>query len=401
MSRSIIAAGMLASASLLMWSQSATATVNVQCPGDRDGDAVIDRVDSAHPNAKCMHITAGDGFIRSADGKDQYIFGFNNVTGISEDDVMSAGRLAANFSAPSIILDEGDEFFLTISNVPFAARPDLFDAHTVHWHGYPNAAVVFDGEPEGSFGVNPGSSFTYFYRVGTPGTFMYHCHQEATEHMQMGMLGNLYVRPAQNRLPGGTSLGNHTHLDGHKYVYNDGDGSTRYDVEYPIQLAGFDSAFHTASVSTQPLPFALMRDNYPMINGRGYPDTVNPQPVLNADGKPSQPLSALVKATQGQRILLRMSSLDVTRYFTVTAGGLPMRVVGRGAAILRGGGAAAGKNVAYTTASVTLGGGEAVDVIIDTTGVPRGTYPLHAANLHYLANGDQDMGGMMTEIVVE
>ena len=28
---------------------------------------------------------------------------------------------------------------------------------------------------------------------------MYHCHVEAAEHMQMGMLGNLFVRPRQNK----------------------------------------------------------------------------------------------------------------------------------------------------------------------------------------------------------
>ena len=29
-------------------------------------------------------------------------------------------------------------------------------------------------------------------------------------------------------------------------------------------------------MSVQPLPFATMQDSYPMLNGRGYPDTVNP-----------------------------------------------------------------------------------------------------------------------------
>jgi hypothetical protein len=48
-------------------------------------------------------------------------------------------------------------------------------------------------------------------------------------------------------------------------------------VEFPIQLGSFDGAFHDASENTQPLPFALMVDNYPMINGRGYPDTVDPR----------------------------------------------------------------------------------------------------------------------------
>ena len=54
--------------------------------------------------------------------------------------------------------------------------------------------------------------------------------------MQMGMLGNLYVQAGQNDLADGTDLNGFTHHTGDKYVYNDGDGSTFYDVEYPIQI---------------------------------------------------------------------------------------------------------------------------------------------------------------------
>jgi FtsP/CotA-like multicopper oxidase with cupredoxin domain len=58
--------------------------------------------------------------------------------------------------------------------------------------------------PDASISINMGATLTYFYNVVEPGTYMYHCHVEATEHMQMGMLGNLYVRPVQNKLPAGT-----------------------------------------------------------------------------------------------------------------------------------------------------------------------------------------------------
>jgi hypothetical protein len=52
----------------------------------------------------------------------------------------------------------------------------------------------------------------------------------------------------------------------------------------------------------------------------------------------------------------------------------------------------------YETGSVTLGGGESVDVIINTDGVTPGTYFLYTTNLNYLSNNDEDFGGMMTEI---
>jgi len=37
-------------------------------------------------------------------------------------------------------------------------------------------------------------------------------------------------------------------------------------------------------------------------------------------------------------------------------------------------------------------------VILDTAGVPPGTYCLYGTNLNQLSNDNEDFGGMMTEI---
>lgn len=389
-----------------MFATTGYAAVFVQCPGDTDGDAKWTGTEVRPANTTCMHLTAGDGFLTMADGRNLYGFGFTDVTGTAASQIVM-DSLAANFSAPSIELQEGQDFYLTLTNVGMTMRPDLFDPHTVHFHGFPEQPPVFDGMPEGSFGVNMGSSVTYFYRLNDPGTYMYHCHQEATEHMQMGMLGNLYVKPRQD----GTPI-NHQNKTYTKFVYNDRDGSTGYDVSKALQLSSMDHVFHELHLSVQPLPFAEMTDTYAMINGRGYPDTVNPLPLptpsengesLN-NGTQSQPVSSLVTATKGERILLRLSNLSVTNYYTVTAQGLPLKVVGAGAAQLRGPevtpGMNDGKDLYYETTSVTLGGGESVEVLIDTKDVEAGTYFLYTTNLNYLSNFDQDNGGMMTEIVI-
>ena len=375
----------------------ASAAVFVQCPGDTNGDAVPEA--GGDPSVVCKHLTAGDGFATMADGRVLYTFGFSDVTGVPPDQAIGNGILAANFPGPTIELQQGDKFYLTLTNVGMAMRPDLFDPHTVHFHGFPQAAPVFDGMPEGSFGVNMGSSLTYFYNVAEPGTFLYHCHMEATEHMQMGMLGQLYVRPAQDGTLKTYNGRNYT-----RFVYNDGDGSTGYDKSYALQLSSFDHVYHELHLGVQPLPFANMKDTYAMINGRGYPDTTNPAalpaPAENG-GLVSQKISSLItldRAMEGEKLLLRLTNLSITRYFTVGALGLPMRVVGSGAHIARGPG---GKDVSYDTTSVTIGGGETADVIIDTAGVPAGTYFLYTSNLNYLSNNDQDFGGMMTEIVIQ
>lgn len=396
----------------------AHAVFNVQCPGDSDGDAVVDG--AAPANIKCMHLTGGDGFTKMADGTSMYSFGFANLTGIptvpASNAIQANGLFHAAWPAPTIVLNEGDEFYLTLSNLGMTMRPDLFDPHSVHFHGFPQAAAFFDGEPESTFGVNMGGSVTYYYSVREPGTYLYHCHVEAAEHMQMGMLGNLYVHPAQD----GTPLGGFS-----QFVFNDGDGSTGYSTgkEFPLQLSSFDSKFHEANLKVQLAPgvnrFAGMKDDYAMINGRGYPDSVAPIADANnaamipdagklPEAAPapdnidfqSQIMGSKVTAKVGDKVLLRLSNVSVTAFYTVTAQGLPMQVVGQGARILRGGGEVTGRNLYFNTSSVTLGGGEANEVLIDTTGIAPGTYFLYTTNLNNLSNGNEDNGGMMTEIEI-
>jgi FtsP/CotA-like multicopper oxidase with cupredoxin domain len=365
---------------------------------------------------KCMHLAGGDGMVTMADGDPIYIFGFAKIPmpgealpeGGNAPDLgngyagwaMDYGILAAEAPAPTIVVDEDDELFLTLTNVGMAMRPDLFDGHTVHWHGFPEASSVFDGVPDASIAVNMGASLTYYYNVKDAGTYMYHCHVEATEHMQMGMLGNLYVRPRQNRLADGTALNlngsNFLHAEGNTYAYNDGDGSTVYDREYPIQIGSFDKGFHDASYTVQPLPFSDMKDTYFLLNGRGYPDTVAAEDAVTTGGENRQPVSSLIEATAGERILLRVSNLNVTQFNTLGTNGPAMEVVALDARLLR---ADDDTNMYYKTNSLTLGGGQSADVIIDTTGLTPGTtFFLYSTNLEMLANHRDNFGGMMTEI---
>jgi hypothetical protein len=186
-----------------------------------------------------------------------------------------------------------------------------------------------------------------------------------------------------------------------KFAYNDGDGTTAYDVEYPLQIHGFDPNFHFVGMTFNPEAFADMKDKYFLLNGRSYPDTVatGPLETQSADGVKhfSQPLSARIDITAGQKALLRISDLDVSEYQTLASLGIPMKVIGYNAKLLRD---QAGNNMYYTTNSITLGGGESLDVILDTTGVPTGTYYLYTPNLDHLSNDAENFGGLMTEVHV-
>src|ERR1700751_2404145 len=403
-------------------------------------------------------------------------FTYNGAVGLSPDtDAIAAGKCAApcldghvdprqimdvgvmngNMPAPLMAIDEDDEFFLTLSNVGMIMRPDLFEQHTVHFHGYPNASSFYDGVPDASVAINIGGSMTYYYLAPDAGTYFWHCHITPPEHLQMGMVGQLYVRPRQNRVPSGNNLHDslvtqqgdlRTKCDSNdvlcsnpvpaanaatraaagtlcaggsapvsaqpKYVYNDGDGTTCYAVGYPIQIHGFDPNFHFVGMTFNPEGFADMKDKYFLLNGRSYPDTVaaGPQMTQSSDGRVhySQPLPAIINIPQGGRALLRISDLSVSEYATLQSMLIPMKVVGFNAKLLRD---QSGNNTEYFTNSITLGGGESLDVILDvsdascgSTGCSSTLYPagsvfyLYTPQLDHLSNDAENFGGLMTEV---
>src|SRR4029077_3794943 len=120
--------------------------------------------------------------------------------------IMNTGVMNGNIPAPLVAFDEDDELFLTLTNVGMIMRPDLFEQHTIHFHGYPNASSFYDGVPDASLAINIGGSFTYYYLAPDAGTYFWHCHITPPEHLQMGMVGQLHVRPRQDRVPSGGSL---------------------------------------------------------------------------------------------------------------------------------------------------------------------------------------------------
>jgi hypothetical protein len=370
--------------------------------------------------------------------------------------IMDVGVMNGNIPAPLVAFDEDDEMFLTLTNVGMIMRPDLFEQHTIHFHGYPNASAVYDGVPDASVAINIGGSFTYYYLAPDAGTYFWHCHITPPEHLQMGMVGQLYVRPRQNRVPSGTNLftalqqqngvaTGQTVVDlrtacnpaadilcsatlpaintgatqgtdklgaSQKYTYNDGDGTTAYDVEYPLQIHGFDPNFHFVGMTFNPEAFADMKDKFFLLNGRSYPDTVTPGPMAtqSSDGRMhySQPLPAIINIPAGGRALLRIADLDVSEYQTLASLGIPMKEVGFNAKLLRD---QAGNNMEFYTNSITLGGGESLDVLLDasdagcgSTGCAAQLYPagstfyLYTPNLDHLSNDQENFGGLMTEV---
>ena len=172
------------------------ADVSPQCPGDANGDAIPDG--PVAPNVKCLHLGAGDGFVTMADGRPMYMFGFADLTGIAAGRGDDGRHARGQLPGPDHHGERGRRA------VPHphqrrdgdAPRP-LRPAHRPLPRVPQRLAGRSTAMPDGSIAINMGATLTYYYAIAEPGTYMYHCHVEATEHMQMGMLGNLYVRPGR------------------------------------------------------------------------------------------------------------------------------------------------------------------------------------------------------------
>ena len=336
-----------------------------------------------------------------------YIFGFANLTGLADNEITTQ-KMQAQHAAPLFWTQQGVPFRLKLTNLGLQIRPDLIDAHTVHWHGFRNVIPFFDGEPGTSVSVPPGRDFTYIYNVHEPGTYMYHCHVEDVEHVQMGMTGLVFVRPAQD--------GDTTFYPTGKYAYNDGDGSTGFDREFAMFMSEVWAEAHWADSHLQLPEWSDYKADFSLLNGRVWPDTLAPNGYVdpfnpNRDanlnliapaGRPElqyQPYSSLVNCNEGDRVLLRFANLGFRRQ-SMTLTGIKMRVVGKDATLLRG---RYGEDLSYETDSIAIGAGESYDVIFTAPAHqgadPYNTYLLFNRSYSRGVNG-AGHGGQMTEIRV-
>ena len=344
-----------------------------------------------------------------------YIFGFRNITFPGHTDPEKAAMRAAQknhaqHNAPMFWLDQFDpaapkDFRMNLTNLGLAQRPDLFDAHTIHWHGFRNVITFFDGEPTGSIAVTTGRVFQYVYRPRDPGTYMFHCHVEDVEHVHMGMTGPVWVRPLFNKT-----------YPGRKFVYND--LATEYDREFPMFCSEVWGDSHWADAHIQLPEWSDYDPDFCLLNGRVYPDTLAPNapfdgqtnsltPLTTAEGdllppvgRPElqyQPYSALVTCNAGDRVLLRFANLGF-KESAMTLVGLKMRVVGKDATPMKG---RDNTDTSYEASTVSFGAGESIDAIFTAppkNGPGYDTYVLY--DRAYERTNNLGGGGRRTEIRV-
>jgi FtsP/CotA-like multicopper oxidase with cupredoxin domain len=376
-----------------------------------------------------------------------YIFGFRNITGLNKTQI-SKQKMKAQHNTPLFWVNQYDEsvidpvtdmpkeFHLQLTNLGLALRPDLTDSHTVHWHGFRNVIPFYDGEPSTSLSVPVGSNFTYVYRPREPGTYMYHCHVEDVEHVHMGMTSLVFVRPIQDGTSYEYPLGSGKVYT--KFAYNDNDGSTGYDREFALFVSEVWAEAHWADSHIQLPEWTDYHVDFALLNGRVYPDTLAPNgsidpfnPVTDAHGDliappghpelQYQPNSSLITCEAGDRVLLRFAHLGF-KDVAMTLTGIPMRVIGRDATLMRGINAAGmrgndtadpgyvpGADTSYETDTLMFGAGESFDALFTAPAFSGGsgssgqgydTYVLYNRRYALADNLASGYGGQRTEVHV-
>jgi FtsP/CotA-like multicopper oxidase with cupredoxin domain len=356
-------------------------------------------------------------------GTGLWVMGFRDVTaqssfnsGTGEFDLNAfvkdqKGR--AQLTAPNLYAQVGDDLRLHLTNLGLQQRPDLVDSHTIHFHGFPNQTAYFDGVPDASLAAPIGRTLVYRYIPEDPGTYMYHCHFEDVEHVHMGLTGLVFVLPRM----------------GTNYAYDD--ASTRFDRQFAMLLSEADVHIHYNDAHLQINDFSAYAPTFRLMNGRAWPDTIEPNidPAtghqVDGTSRPNlgrlqyNPLSSLIQANSGEKVLIRISNLGYEVHSLVLPG-ISMRMVGRDAKPLGAGRPdyqqalpAPGQayapgtrgDISVRTNRVDIGPGESRDLIFTAPTVTQKTvYPLYDRNDAFVHNGSSvsgdGYGGMRTEVHV-
>jgi len=236
----------------------------------------------------------------------------------------------AQFPAPLIYAAVGDVVEIRLKNLGTTASlaplaPN--DPHSIHLHGQ-DVDAANDGVPETSVGAIPANSGTpgagnvvvYMFSPKFAGTAMYHCHQEADIHVQMGMYGALVVYSAQDKAnstsaynKGGPGKGFGGNLFGWKY-----------DKDYVLLESEIGPAQHVSEEQSGNYNPVDYHPTYWFLNGLSYPNTIHvglPGPIGWADWIAAHPgydpfiTGSISKAhpgtaiPKGDKVLIRMINM--------------------------------------------------------------------------------------------
>lgn len=296
-----------------------------------------------------------DTTLKLPDGKEIYAFGYtDNPNG------------PAQIPGPTLTVNEGDTVNLTLVDDKDPTKTDVNkdgDGHTIHLHGL-DLPSQFDGDPMTApeqHSVMQGEKYTYHFVAKHAGTYWYHCHEGAAEHIQMGMYGAFVVLPAGDD----------------NYAY---DNTYAFDKQYTFVLSDMQSEAHAKDYDAlhnggEEFNWSQYHPDYFFINGKVWPDTLK-DPRTN------------IEATIGQRVLVRLINTGYTLH-SMHSHGFHFQVIGTDGRMLA---------QPYEKDTLAIAPGERYDILF--TFDQAGRYMFHDHVEQFTTNNGEYPGGIMTMINV-
>jgi FtsP/CotA-like multicopper oxidase with cupredoxin domain len=278
-------------------------------------------------------LTAKKGYISTPEANSICIWGF------------ALGSGPAFYPGPTLIVDEGDEVIVNLTNELGVPVSITFPGQTgVEASG--GAAGLLTREAPAS-----GGTVTYQFTASRPGTYIYQSGTNPNLQIEMGLVGALVVRPATEM------------MDMPMTAYGHEDST--YDREYLLLETEMDPRVHELvdSGRTDEIDPSEWFPAYWFLNGRCAPDTMLPNGTALL---PNQPYSAMVMMHPGERILLRFVSAG-RDFHPFHAHGNNMLIIARDGR-LESSGPGAGADLAESNFTITVPPGGTADAIFTWTG---------------------------------
>lgn len=236
---------------------------------------------------RTFNLVAADASLVTGDGNTIYAWGYGD-----------GSAAAMQYPGPSIIVNQGDSVTVNLSN---ALPPTTVPVSIVFPGQQGVVATCTPAGPGCSDGlltkeVLRGSSVSYSFVAGQPGTYYYHSGSNPSLQVDMGLVGALIVRPTGYD-PASAA--------GRKAYTQAGTG---YDREFLLLLTEMDAVLHDtvyAQVQAgQPINVdtSAFYATLWFINGRNAPDTLL---AAGIPWLPNQPYNAAPIMHPGEKLLVR------------------------------------------------------------------------------------------------
>jgi FtsP/CotA-like multicopper oxidase with cupredoxin domain len=288
-------------------------------------------------------LVAAPGYISQPDGMSIYSWGYGCNTAPAGSRFVPTAIGGARCPAgqmqlpgPTLIVNQGDNVSVKLTNkLPKAAGNTsiLFPGFTVTGVSATPADPQCGVAPSGVLTVEAanGCTVTYTFTAAKPGTYNYYSGTQGDLQVEMGLYGALIVLPTLSaglptdyapatgqpvtcRALGPKSTAGGTENDYRLAAAAYDHPSACYDREYLFQFSEIDPAIHRQAeeqkdrACTQPTGCMVVTTEpywpvYYMINGRSFPDLVDPNYAVQY---PNQPYNGNPHMHPGELVLLRI-----------------------------------------------------------------------------------------------